>query len=108
MNTRKGLVLDANILMRAALGRRVRELLEAYEDVATFYSPDVCFEDARHYVSQVLEKRGLNPESGLSVLAQLSELVETVDLSLYADYECLARKESRFVTRTTGQWSPWP
>jgi hypothetical protein len=35
----KGLVLDANILMRAVLGRRVRELLEAYEDVATFYSP---------------------------------------------------------------------
>jgi hypothetical protein len=38
MNPRKGLVLDANILMRAVLGRRVRELLEAYEDVATFYS----------------------------------------------------------------------
>lgn len=32
MNRRKGLVLDANILMRAALGRRVRELLEMYED----------------------------------------------------------------------------
>src|SRR5271165_3877332 len=62
MNPRKGRVLDANILMRAVLGRRVRELLEVYEDVATFYSPDVCFEEARHYVSQVLEKRGLNPE----------------------------------------------
>jgi hypothetical protein len=48
MNPRKGLVLDANILMRAVLGRRVRELLEVYEDVATFYSPDVCFDDARH------------------------------------------------------------
>ena len=47
MNPRKGLVLDANILMGAVLGRRVRELLEVYEDVATFYSPDVCFEDAR-------------------------------------------------------------
>jgi hypothetical protein len=57
MNPRKGLVLDANILMRAVLGRRVRELLEMYEDVATFYGPDVCFEDARHYVSQVLEKQ---------------------------------------------------
>jgi hypothetical protein len=29
-------VLDANILMRAVLGRRVRELLERYEDSATF------------------------------------------------------------------------
>jgi len=33
MNPRKGLVLDANILIRAVLGRRVRELLETYEDV---------------------------------------------------------------------------
>ena len=64
MNPRKGLVLDANILMRAVLARRVRELLEAYEDVATFYTPDISFEDARHYVPQVLEKRGLNPSLG--------------------------------------------
>jgi len=69
MRPRKGLVLDANILLRAALGRRVRELLERYEDVASFYTPDVCYEDARHYVAQVLEKRGLNPESGLNVVA---------------------------------------
>ena len=33
MNPRKGLVLDANILMRAVLGRRVRELMEACEDL---------------------------------------------------------------------------
>ena len=102
MTPRKGLVLDANILMRAALGRRVRELLEMYEDAASFYTPDVCFEDARHYVVQVLKKRGLNPESGLNVLAQLSDLVETVDLSLYADYERLARE--RIEIRDPDDW----
>ena len=32
-------MLDANILMRAVLGRRVRELLERYEESAAFYSP---------------------------------------------------------------------
>jgi predicted nucleic acid-binding protein len=94
MNVRKGLVLDANILIRAVLGQRVRALLEAYEDVASFYCPDVCFEDARQYVSQILVKRGLNPESGLSVLAQLGELVESVDRSLYGDYENLARERT--------------
>lgn len=102
MNPRKGLVLDANILMRAVLGRRVRELLEAYEDVATFYSPDVCFDDARHYVAQVLEKCGLNPESGLSVLAQLTDLVESVDQSLYGEYERLARE--RIEIRDPDDW----
>jgi len=40
-------VLDANILMRAVLGRRVCMLLETYEDATSFYRPDVCFADAR-------------------------------------------------------------
>lgn len=102
MNPRRGLVLDANILMRAVLGRRVLQLLEAYENVASFYSPDVCFQDARQYVSQILEKRGLNPESGLSVLAHLSELVESVDLSLYVGFEQLARE--RIEIRDSDDW----
>jgi predicted nucleic acid-binding protein len=71
MNPQRKLVLDANILTRAVRGRRVRELLERYEDSAAFYSPDVCFDDARHYLSQVLEKRGLNLESGLAILEQI-------------------------------------
>ena len=50
MNPQKGLALDANILKRAVLGNRVCELLEAYEDVADFYIPDVCFDDAFHYL----------------------------------------------------------
>jgi len=102
MRPRKGLVLDANILLRAVLGRRVRELLEAYEDMATFYSLDVCFDDARHYVAQVLKERGLNPESGLSVLRQVSELVESVDSSPYGDYEPLARE--RIEVRDPDDW----
>ena len=102
MNPRRGLVLDANILMRAVLGRRVRELLERYEDSAAFYSPDVCLDDARHYVAQVLEKRGLNPESGLSVLRRVSRLVESVDSSLYGDYERLARE--RVEVRDSDDW----
>ena len=102
MNPRRGLVLDASILMRAVLGRRVRELLEQYEDVAAFYSPDVCFDDSRHYLSQVLERRGLNPESGLKVLDQLSGLVEVADRNLYGDYERLARE--RIEIRDPDDW----
>ena len=45
----KGLVLDANILIRAVLGHRVRALLEKYEDEVDFYTPDICYEDARKY-----------------------------------------------------------
>jgi hypothetical protein len=38
MSAVKGLVLDANILIRAVLGTRVRSLLEKYEDSAEFYA----------------------------------------------------------------------
>jgi hypothetical protein len=60
MNARKGLVLDANILIRAVFGQRVRQILEAYEDVAGFYSPDVCFHDARKYIPDLSERRGFD------------------------------------------------
>ena len=43
MNLGKELILDTNILLRAAFGTRVRQLLETYEDVVGSYSPDVCF-----------------------------------------------------------------
>lgn len=56
MNPRKGLVLDANILLRAVFGTRVRQLLEMYEDVAGFYSPDVCFGEAQEYIPQVAKQ----------------------------------------------------
>jgi hypothetical protein len=57
MTRRKGLVLDANILLRAVFGQRVRELLEAFEDAVTFYSPDECFDDARKYIPDVSSRR---------------------------------------------------
>jgi hypothetical protein len=50
MNVRKGLVLDANILLRAVFGTHVRSILESFEDTASFFSPDVCFEDALEYI----------------------------------------------------------
>jgi predicted nucleic acid-binding protein len=57
MSERKGLVLDANILIRAVLGQRVRQILEKYEDKARFYTPDICFEDARRYIPVISNER---------------------------------------------------
>jgi hypothetical protein len=36
VNARKGLVLDANILLRGMFGRRVLQILEIYEGEASF------------------------------------------------------------------------
>jgi len=88
----RGLVLDANILIRAALGRRVRSLLETYEDSVGFYTPDVCFEDADEYIPLVLTSRGGDPQAALTVLKQIGLLVQAVDRALYRDFEQLARE----------------
>jgi len=98
----KGLVLDANILIRAVLGRRVRFLLETYEDSTGFYTPDVCFEDAREYIPQLLVSRGDDPQLGLVVLQQIGLLVQAVDQTLYLDFAQLARE--RMAARDIDDW----
>jgi predicted nucleic acid-binding protein len=53
------LVLDANILIRAVLGRRVWQLLEACASRGIrFYAPDAAYADAEKYLPPLLEKRG--------------------------------------------------
>lgn len=95
MSERKGLVLDANILLRAVFGQRVREILETYEDEASFYTPDVCFHEAQRYIPDLSQRRGLDADLGLSVLEQIGGVVQQVDKSLYEDYEELARGRVR-------------
>jgi predicted nucleic acid-binding protein len=102
MNASKGLILDANILIRAAFGTRVREVLERYEDVAKFYTPDSCFDDAEKYVPIVSKQRGLDADLGLSVLHQVSGIVDRVDRSLYEDHEPMARQ--RIGSRDLDDW----
>jgi predicted nucleic acid-binding protein len=87
----KRLVLDANILLRGVLGNKVRALLEAYESDVSFYSPDVCFEDARAYIPSVAKRRQLDVAMVLAVLDQLEKIVEVIDRSLYEAHESVAR-----------------
>src|SRR6266478_9467228 len=52
------IVLDANILIRAILGRRVRQLIDTYVGQGVrFFAPDVAFDDAEKYLSPLLKKR---------------------------------------------------
>jgi predicted nucleic acid-binding protein len=102
MSERKGLVLDANILLRAVLGRRVRETLETYEDQARFYTPDVCFQDAQRYIPVISKERGLDVDLGLSVLNQIGRVVEQVDRSLYEEHQIAAR--GRIGLRDPDDW----
>jgi hypothetical protein len=98
----KRLVLDANILLRAVFGSRVRILLETYEDSASFYTPEICFQDARKYIAVLSQTRKLDPAAGLLVLDHLSHLVETVDTGLYEAHESLLANECVPAMSTTG------
>jgi predicted nucleic acid-binding protein len=102
MTTGRGIVLDANILIRAALGRRVRTLLEAYEDSVAFYAPDVCFDDAREYIPRLFGGRGDDPEAGLAVIDRIRLLVQPVDEALYRDFGPFARE--RMTARDVEDW----
>ena len=102
MTDQKRLVLDANILLRAVFGVRVRSLLKTYEDSVSFYAPDICFSDARKYIPTISEKRRIDPGPGILVLDHLSRLVEVVERSLYEEYEASARE--RMISRDEQDW----
>ena len=99
----KLLVLDANILLRAILGVRVRHLLQTYEDSVDFYAPDVCFIDARTCVDDLAVRRHFDPQQALLLLDQLSRLVESVEHSLYSEHEAAARLRIEGAIRTIGR-----
>lgn len=56
--TPRAIVLDANVLMRAVLGRRVARLLEDFAPQVSLLAPDVAFDDVREHLPAVLTKRG--------------------------------------------------
>ncbi len=66
--SRQALVLDANILIRAVLGKKVFTLLNEHHGTTAFFAPDDAFADAEKYLPQIFEKRGLDWGVGAAVL----------------------------------------
>ena len=62
-----------------------------YEDSAEFYTPDVCFAEAREHLPAILESRGIERHSGLAVLREIELLIQPVDRELYQELERAAR-----------------
>jgi predicted nucleic acid-binding protein len=79
----KALVLDANILIRAVLGKRVRELILENAARVQFFSPAVAYSDARKYVPALLEKRGIQGSAAIALLDRLQAVVQIVDEESY-------------------------
>ena len=58
--TQRTIVLDANILIRAVLGERVRQLITEHAADVRFFAPDTAYAEAREHLPALLEKRGVN------------------------------------------------
>ena len=91
------IVLDANILIRAVLGTRVRELIQTYADTVKFFAPDVAYADARKYLPALLTKRGVDPIAAMLVLDALERIVHAMDMEVYGglQQQALRRIEMR-------------
>jgi predicted nucleic acid-binding protein len=90
------LVLDANILIRAVLGRRVREILEVYASHGIrFFAPDVAYADAERYLPALLAKRGKSGTDLPATLRYLQGLVEPIQSEIYQVHQEDSRERLR-------------
>lgn len=94
--------MDANILIRAVLGKKVRETIEKFAPTVQFFTPDLCYADAEKYLPILFEKRKLPTEQVLEVLEKLTPFVQRVDSSLYGLYEQEAKQ--RIAVRDIDDW----
>ena len=99
---RRALVLDANILIRAVLGNRVRRILEAHCDGISFFVPESAYAEAEEHLAALVVKRGGDPAKGLASLRSIAALGTIVSQDLYRDFEAEARK--RLGARDPEDW----
>jgi predicted nucleic acid-binding protein len=99
---RKRLVVDANIILRAVLGVRVRKLLQQHGDSTDFFAPDVCFDDARRILNELAVERNFDPVPALLLIEELAQVVESVERSVYSEYDVAARL--RIEARDPDDW----
>lgn len=48
--TARGIVLDANVIIRAVLGSKVAALLLTHAGSVTLFAPDTAYEEARRHL----------------------------------------------------------
>lgn len=97
------IVIDANILIRAVLGRRVRHLIETYsEKRIRFYAPETVFTEAEKYLPVLLAKRGRPTADVVAAIDYFRTIVEPVDQDFYSMFEAEARQ--RLLGRDEEDW----
>lgn len=98
----KALVVDANILIRAVLGNRVRRVIERFSDEVVFLVPELAHREAHRHLIALTEKRGADPIQALILLETQVRLCELIGPLIYSQFETEAR--ARLKTRDPSDW----
>ena len=100
--TQRTIVLDANILIRAVLGKRVRQLITEHATNVSFFAPDTAYAEAREHLPALLERRGVSGAAALATLDALEMVVRPIEAELYQPLEQQAR--ARISERDPDDW----
>ena len=96
------LVLDANILIRAVLGKRVRAILLKHGRATRFVAPEAMVAEAEEHLPAILSKRGVPAADGMAVLNAICKVIQTVDHEAYSAFEETAKL--RLAQRDIDDW----
>jgi predicted nucleic acid-binding protein len=98
----KALILDANILIRAVLGPKVRNLILDNAEKVRFFAPEVCLADAKKYLPEILSRKGLDPSLAIDVLDGLLNHIQLLENDWLEDFEEPSRE--RMQSRDPDDW----
>lgn len=98
----KRLVIDANILIRAVFGQRVRELIAGASDEVAFYVAEANYQEACRYLAELAPRRGLSETLWRESLSTLMSAVQLVGQEELALVEAEAR--ARIAHRDVRDW----
>jgi len=86
----RALVLDANILIRATMGRRVRQLLERYATTVDFLAPDSAFLEAEEHLAELCAKFDVSLNVVRAVYEGVSKIVQELPAAVYGEQRAAA------------------
>ena len=96
------LVIDANILIRAVLGSRAREIIERYCESTAFYVAEANLEEAVRYLAELSPKRGIREDVWRESLNKVMAAVQIIRQEELASAESEAR--ARIGARDADDW----
>jgi predicted nucleic acid-binding protein len=101
----KTIVLDANILIRAVLGKRVDELIQRYAEQVDLACPEQAFDEAEEHLPTITAKRGGDTnaqQAALDALALLARFIQIIPHATFEHLEPVAR--TRLKGRDEEDW----